>query len=192
MPFRHPEGDYWNGNLSKETETFGYFYEDAAKGSPKKVIDNFVNLYSWAARRDPQGDKVTVPSKLAPLIVRTRWSGTRKCSFQRMKMFSRCAMFPMGIPTFALAAFADSEWLDPLLLEDRAARTAGLYCRNAVNLLQWFISIRSVAPQLGCCVRNPYLLPIISPSKYVVRVGLSSVRPTYAQSAQVNLIPAYI
>ena len=66
------------------------------------------------------------------------------------------------------------EWLWE---DESAARSAGLYCRNAVNLLQWFMSILSVAPQSGCCVRKPYLLPMISPSKYVVRVGLSSVRP---------------
>ena len=130
-------------------------------------------------------------------MVRTRWSGTRKCSFQRMKMFSRWAALPiMGwTPTlFVVVVVVVADGMVPELepepepeldlLEERAARIAGLYCRNAVNLLQWFISILSLAPQLGCWVRNPYLLPMISPSKYVVNVGLSSVRPIPSVSVQ--------
>jgi hypothetical protein len=49
--------------------------------------------------------------------------------------------------------------------------------RNALNFAQCCRSTLSVEPQSSCCVRNEYLEPIISPSKYVVRVGLSSVRP---------------
>ncbi|RYP61514.1 hypothetical protein DL769_007670 [Monosporascus sp. CRB-8-3] len=87
-------------------------------------------------------------------------------------------MGPAPAPTFVVPGGGDvAPTPDLLLPEEMAARSAGLYCLNAVNLLQWLRSIFSVAPQLGCCVRKPYLLPMISPSKYVVSVGLSSVRP---------------
>lgn len=58
-------------------------------------------------------------------------------------------------------------------------RTSDLYCLKAENLPQWLRSIFSVAPHPSCFVMKPYLLPIISPSKNVVSVGLSSVRPVY-------------
>ena len=45
------------------------------------------------------------------------------------------------------------------------------YGRNAANLAQCDISMRSLAPHDLCLVLKPYLEPMISPSKYVVRVG---------------------
>lgn len=70
VPFLHPDGKFWNGNRSQDTETFGYVYTDAVKESAQKVVDDFVDLYSWAARHDPQGEKVSPPEKLAPLPVK--------------------------------------------------------------------------------------------------------------------------
>lgn len=51
------------------------------------------------------------------------------------------------------------------------------YGRKAGNLDQWDRSVLSLAPQLSCFVMKPYLFPMISPSKYVVSVGWSSVSP---------------
>lgn len=73
-----------------------------------------------------------------------------------MKIFSRCDKF--GI--WQLLFFAD-------LVKGR----------NAWNFDQCVKSTLSVDPQSSCCVRNEYFDPIISPSKYVVRVGWSSVKP---------------
>jgi len=89
-------------------------------------------------------------------MVRTRWSGTRKCSFHRMNMFSLCATSRINT--------------GPL-------RACFWYGRKALNFPQCERSILSVAPQLSCFVIKLYFVPIISPSKYVVSVGWSSVSP---------------
>lgn len=69
LPFRHPKGSYWDGNLSQDTKVFGYTYKDAT-GSAADVKKNFANLYTWAVRsRTGTGKYGTPPPTMAPLNV---------------------------------------------------------------------------------------------------------------------------
>ena len=89
-------------------------------------------------------------------MVLTRWSGTRKYSFHRMK---RCSFWFRSFDTWSWRA----EYL-----------AIGLYASNRPQCCR---STFSLEPHSGCCVMKVYLVPIISPSKYVVRLGWSSVKP---------------
>jgi cytoskeletal protein RodZ len=69
LPFRHPQGSYWNGDLSQDTKVFGYTYNDAT-GSAQEVKKNFADLYTWAVRsRTGTGKYGTPPPSMAPLNV---------------------------------------------------------------------------------------------------------------------------
>lgn len=69
LPFRHPQGAYWNGDLSQDTKVFGYTYNDAT-GSAQDVKKNFANLYTWAVRsRTGTGKYGTPPPTMDPLNV---------------------------------------------------------------------------------------------------------------------------
>lgn len=68
LPFRHPNGGFWNGALARYTEDFGYQYQDAI-GSPEEVKKNFYDLYRWAMRFDASEKPSPPPDGMAPLPV---------------------------------------------------------------------------------------------------------------------------
>lgn len=79
-----------------------------------------------------------------------------------------------------------SRWATSLIRICPPLRACLANGRKAVNLDQCERSIFSVAPHAGFCVMKPYLVPMISPSKYVVRVGWSSVRPATETKCHVS------
>jgi tyrosinase len=69
LPFVHPSGSYWNGNLSKKTQDFGYIYKEAL-GTAQEVKDRFAKLYSWSVRsKTESGDYEAPPPEMEPLNV---------------------------------------------------------------------------------------------------------------------------
>lgn len=70
VPFRYPQGGFWNADLSRETQTFGYVYNDAL-GSAQAVKDRFAGLYTWATRQRPGGPVLSPPESMRPLDVQS-------------------------------------------------------------------------------------------------------------------------
>lgn len=76
VPFYRPDKtSFWNGDLSKNTATFGYVYKDAIGGSADQVKTNFRQKYGWLTFRgvDPSGlpASTDIPASMVPKPVDT-------------------------------------------------------------------------------------------------------------------------